>query len=105
MRLQHRPALRRRPHAGHTVTGKYNHYTLEAVQQIGSDSFDPGHGVLIAKTKNTASPCGNFTCFVWIIDAHPEDINRVDFIGPDGMPVMARSATRASRTTPRSMSA
>jgi hypothetical protein len=26
---------------------------------------------------------------VWFIDAHPEDINRVDYIGPDGQPVMA----------------
>ena len=26
---------------------------MEVVQQIGSDSFDPGHGVLISKTKNT----------------------------------------------------
>ena len=65
---------------GSTVTGKYNNYTVEVVQQIGSDSFDPGHGVLFAKTKNTASSCGNFNCFVWFIDAHPEDINRVDYI-------------------------
>ena len=71
------------------VTGKYNNYTVEVVQQIGSDSFDPGHGVLFAKTKNTASSCGNFSCFVWFIDAHPEDINKVDYIGPDGTPVMA----------------
>ena len=38
---------------GTGVTGKYNNYTMEVVQQIGSDSFDPGHGVLISKTKNT----------------------------------------------------
>ena len=38
---------------GTTVTGKYNDYTMEVVQQIGSDSFDPGHGVLISKIKNT----------------------------------------------------
>jgi hypothetical protein len=62
---------------------------MEVVQQIGSDSFDPGHGVLISKSKNTASSCGNFTCFVWFIDAHPEDINRVDYIGPDGQPKLA----------------
>ena len=74
---------------GTTITGKYNNYTMEVVQQIGSDSFDPGHGVLISKTKNTAPRCGNFTCFVWVIDAHPEDINQVDFVGPDGTPKMA----------------
>jgi M6 family metalloprotease-like protein len=74
---------------GTGVTGKYNNYHMEVVQQIGSDSFDPGHGVLISKSKNTASSCGNFTCFVWFIDAHPEDINKVDFIGPDGQPKLA----------------
>src|SRR6201999_2002762 len=32
---------------GTGVTGKYDNYTMEVVQQIGSDSFSPGHGVLI----------------------------------------------------------
>jgi hypothetical protein len=27
---------------------------------------------------------GTFSCFAWIIDAHPEDINLVDFTRPDG---------------------
>src|SRR4051794_21546942 len=75
--------------ANGTVTGKYNNYTVEVVEQIGSDSFDPGHGVLLAKTKNTASNCGNFNCFVWFVDSHPEDINRVDYVAPDGTPVLA----------------
>ena len=43
----------------HDVTGKFNNYTMEVVQQIGSDSFDPGHGVLISKTKNSNSSCGS----------------------------------------------
>ena len=74
-RLRRRRAQRRRH--GH---GKCNDYTMEVVQQIGSDSFDPGHGVLISKTKTGNSSCGTFTCFVWVIDAHPEDINQVDFV-------------------------
>jgi hypothetical protein len=37
---------------GSTVTARFNDYTLEVVQQIGSDSFTPGHGVLNCKTKN-----------------------------------------------------
>ncbi|WP_157591950.1 M6 family metalloprotease domain-containing protein [Solirubrobacter soli] len=78
-----------RTQANGTITGKYNNFHMEVVQQIGSDSFDPGHGVLISKSKNTASSCGNFSCFVWFIDAHPEDINRVDYIGPDGQPRLA----------------
>ncbi len=72
--------------SGTTVTGKYNNYTLEVVQQIGSDSFSPGHGVLISKTKTTSSSCGSSSCFVWVIDAHPEDVNKVDFVAADGTP-------------------
>ena len=42
------------------ATTKYNGYTMEVVQQIGSDSFDPGHGVLISKTKNgSGGNCGS----------------------------------------------
>jgi M6 family metalloprotease-like protein len=61
----------------------YNNYTLEVVQRIGNDSFTPGHGVLISRTKNADS-----APFVWIIDAHPEDFNRLDFSRPNGDPAM-----------------
>jgi M6 family metalloprotease-like protein len=69
---------------GTTVGNKWNNYTMEVVQQIGSDSFDPGHGVLISKTKNSNSSCGTFNCFVWVVDSHPEDIDQVDFVAADG---------------------
>ena len=37
---------------------------------------------------------------MWVIDAHPEDINQVDFVGPDGTAeAWRRSATSARRTT------
>jgi len=76
--------------AAGTVSGKYSNYYMEVVQQIGSDSFDPGHGVLISKTKTGGGGnCGTFSCFVWVIDSHPENINRVDFVRPDGTPQMA----------------
>jgi hypothetical protein len=71
------------------VTGKYDNYTMEVVQQIGSDSFSPGHGVLISKTKERSSSCGSSSCFVWVVDAHPEDVNKVDFVLPNGTPKMA----------------
>jgi M6 family metalloprotease-like protein len=61
----------------------YNNYTLEVVQRIGNDSFAPGHGVLVSRTKNADS-----APFVWIIDAHPEDMNIVDFNRPNGEPSM-----------------
>ncbi|MDA0182319.1 hypothetical protein OJ997_18575 [Solirubrobacter phytolaccae] len=77
--------------ANGTISGKYNAFTMEVVQQIGSDSFDPGHGVLITKTKtNERDSCGaGVNCWAWIIDSHPEDINHVDFVRPDGTPKLA----------------
>ncbi len=69
----------------------YDFYSLEVVQRIGYDSFCPDNGVLIAKNKDRESRNGGpngFNCFNWVIDAHPEDINMVDYIRPDGKPVM-----------------
>src|SRR4051812_40945460 len=75
--------------AAGVIGNKWNNYTMEVVQQIGSDSFDPGHGVLISKTKNASSSCGSYNCFVWVVDSHPEDINKVDFVSADGTPKLA----------------
>ena len=67
----------------------FQNFTLEAVQRHGNDTFSPASGVLISKTRNTGGTnCGRFNCFVWVIDAHPEDIGLVDFFRPDGTPVM-----------------
>jgi len=66
----------------------FNFYTVEAVQRIGYDSFTPDNGVLIAKNKNAEGNSCGYNCFTWVIDAHPEDINQVDFKRPDGAPVM-----------------
>ena len=59
----------------------YLAYRLEIVNRIGNDSFAPGHGVLISKSRASGTPR------VWAIDAHPEDIGMVDFYRPDGTPV------------------
>ena len=79
------------------ISGKYNYYFAEVVQQVGSDSFDPGHGVLFTKTKTSESQsCGaGVACFVWIIDSHPDDINHVDFVKPDGTPKHGDARRRA----------
>jgi M6 family metalloprotease-like protein len=74
---------------GTGVSQRFNDYTMEVVQQIGSDSFSPGHGVLIGKSKNGSSSCGSFNCFVWYIDSNPQDINQVDYVKADGTPVKA----------------
>ncbi|HET6547816.1 MAG TPA: M6 family metalloprotease domain-containing protein, partial [Solirubrobacter sp.] len=67
--------------------GNFDAYTAEVVQQWGSDSFVPGHGVVLSKIKDSERrSCGTFRCFVWLIDAHPEDIGLLDFVGADGTP-------------------
>ncbi|MBN2183504.1 MAG: hypothetical protein JW715_16460 [Sedimentisphaerales bacterium] len=72
-------------------TPNYDFYSLEVVQRIGYDSFCPDNGVLIAKNKNREGRNGGpngFNCFIWVIDAHPEDINMVDYVKPNGEKVM-----------------
>lgn len=69
----------------------YNFYSMEVIQRIGYDSFVPDEGVLLAKNKDEEGRNGGpnqFNCFNWVIDAHPEDINMVDFVRPDGTEVM-----------------
>jgi M6 family metalloprotease-like protein len=73
-------------------TPNYAFYSLEVVQRIGYDSFTPDNGVLIAKNKDglrgqNGGPNG-FNSYIWVIDAHPEDIAMVDYIKPDGRKVM-----------------
>ncbi|WP_157592119.1 peptidase M6 [Solirubrobacter soli] len=60
----------------------WQYYTLETVQRIGEDSMTPDSGVLIQKNKNNSSNGCGYGCFSWTIDAHPEDINKVDFLRP-----------------------
>jgi M6 family metalloprotease-like protein len=70
----------------------YSFYTLEVVQRIGYDSFTPDNGVLIAKNKESLRGRNGgpnaFNSYIWVIDAHPEDINMVDYVKPNGDKVM-----------------
>ncbi len=70
----------------------YAFYTAEVVQRIGYDSFTPDSGVLLAKNKDglrgqNGGPNG-FNSYIWVIDAHPEDIAKVDYVRPGGEKVM-----------------
>jgi hypothetical protein len=70
----------------------YDFYSMEVVQRIGYDSFTPDNGVLLAKNKDTlrgrnGGP-NQFNSFTWVIDAHPEDIDLVDYVRPAGDSVM-----------------
>jgi M6 family metalloprotease-like protein len=72
-------------------TPRFNYYSLEVVQRIGYDSFCPDNGVLLALNTDEEGRNGGpnqFNCFNWVIDAHPEDINMVDFVKPNGEKVM-----------------
>jgi M6 family metalloprotease-like protein len=69
----------------------YNFYSVEVVQRIGYDSFCPDSGVLLAKNKDREGRNGGpnaFGCFNWVIDAHPGDIQQIDFKRPNGEAVM-----------------
>jgi M6 family metalloprotease-like protein len=59
--------------------GGYHNYTLEVVDRMGTDSFTPDAGVLLAKTKNADN-----APFEWVIDANPQDIGMTDYVLPDG---------------------
>jgi M6 family metalloprotease-like protein len=59
----------------------WQNYTLEVVDRVGSDSYAPGHGVLLALSRSSGTPR------VWSIDSNPQDINMIDFYRPDGTPV------------------
>ena len=67
---------------------EFNYYSLEVVQRIGYDSFTPDNGVLIAKNKDKQDGSCGYSCHAWVIDAKPADINRLDFVKPDGTRVM-----------------
>jgi M6 family metalloprotease-like protein len=73
-------------------TPNFNFYSVEVVQRIGYDSFCPDNGVLLAKNKDNEGRNGGpngFNGFIWVIDAHPEDINMVDYKQPGtGKPIM-----------------
>ncbi|MER7503592.1 M6 family metalloprotease domain-containing protein [Nonomuraea pusilla] len=62
--------------------GGYDNYTVEVVDRMGTDSFTPDSGVLLAKTKNA-----DRAPFEWVIDANPQDIGMTDYVMPDGTKV------------------
>jgi hypothetical protein len=70
----------------------YNFYSLEVVQRLGYDSFTPDNGVLLAKNKDNSrgrnGGPNSFQSFIWVIDAHPEDMNVVDYVKPNGEKVL-----------------
>ncbi|MGW3343508.1 M6 family metalloprotease domain-containing protein [Nonomuraea rubra] len=68
--------------------GGWENYTVEVVDRMGSDSFTPDSGVLLAKTKNEdRGPGWKLPAFEWVIDANPQDIGMTDYVLPDGTKV------------------
>jgi M6 family metalloprotease-like protein len=66
----------------------WNDYSVEVVQRLGYDSFTPDSGVLLAKNKDKQSGSCGYGCHAWVIDAHPEDMKRLDFVKPNGERIM-----------------
>jgi hypothetical protein len=62
--------------------GGFDLYTLEVVDRMGTDSFTPDAGVLVAKTKDQDN-----APFEWVVDANPQDIGMTDYVLPDGTAV------------------
>ncbi|GLZ37966.1 M6 family metalloprotease domain-containing protein [Actinokineospora sp. NBRC 105648] len=62
--------------------GGYQNYTVEVVDRMGSDSFTPDAGVLLAKTKDEDD-----APFAWVVDANPQDIGMTNYVLPDGRKV------------------
>ena len=62
-------------------SGSYTAYRLEVAERVGNDSFVPGHGVLLSKSRTNGTPNA------WIIDPRPQDIGMIDFYRPDGTAV------------------
>lgn len=63
--------------------GGYQFYTVEVIDRVGADSFQPDSGVFITKARRLDSP----TPYQWAVDANPHDINVTDFVAPDGRTV------------------
>ena len=59
----------------------WNDFTMEVVDRVGNDSFTAGHGVLLAQNQPDDFPSE------WVVDANPENINRIDYYRPDGTAV------------------
>jgi len=72
----------------------YQNYTLEVVDRMGTDSFTPDSGVLLAKTKNE-----DRAPFEWVVDANPQDINLTDTSCPTAPRSRSRSGTTANCRT------
>ncbi|WP_162605710.1 M6 family metalloprotease domain-containing protein [Jiangella aurantiaca] len=58
------------------VATNWSKFTMEVVDRAGNDSFVAGHGVLLAQGRNSGNPQ------VWLVDANPQDIGRIDFYRP-----------------------
>jgi putative CocE/NonD family hydrolase len=70
----------------HVSASRYDNYSLEVIDQVGYDSVQSDHGVLITKNRETLSESAPYT---WVVNAHPGGLDTVDFytpVGPAGQP-------------------
>ncbi|MCL1874515.1 MAG: hypothetical protein FWF85_10440, partial [Clostridiales bacterium] len=65
---------------------RYDNYTMEVIDQVGYDSPQSDHGVLICKNRETLSESAPYS---WVVDAHAGGLDTIDFwtpVGPNGEP-------------------
>lgn len=65
---------------------RYDNYTMEVIDQVGYDSPQSDHGVLICKNRETLSESAPYS---WVVDAHAGGLDTIDFmtpVGPAGEP-------------------
>ncbi|NED94402.1 M6 family metalloprotease domain-containing protein [Phytoactinopolyspora alkaliphila] len=79
------------------VATNWQRFTMEVVDRVGNDSFTAGHGVLLAQARNSGTPR------VWLIDANPEDIDRIDFYRPGNDDEPGGEPVAVSKGDPRQL--
>jgi M6 family metalloprotease-like protein len=61
---------------------------LTTVAAFAAGPQTPNAGRGGAAGGGRGGSCGGYNCFAWVIDAHPEDINKLDFVKANGERVM-----------------
>jgi len=70
------------------ATRRQHGFSIDVINRVGSDSFNPDHGVLISRIGHTnLVGQGNMDgAGIYVIDAHPGNNMMIQFHQPDGTP-------------------
>jgi len=82
------------PFPGSGLTGsnipRTSGFSIDVIDRVGYDSFSPDHGVLISRIAHTnaVGAGGMDGGGIFIVDAHPGNMDMIQFREPDGQPYM-----------------